>query len=71
MEVDFSDLPELEPLTLLPLQGPLALHALILILATLVWFAELCMGTLRERKKLVFQQEPSERNWSDNNMDCD
>ena len=46
MKVDFSDHPELEPLTLIHLQGPLGLHAVILILATFVWFGELCMDRL-------------------------
>ena len=53
MKVDFSDRPENEPLTLNHLQGPLGLHALALVLASLVWFAELCMGNLQKRKNLI------------------
>ena len=53
MEVEFSDHPELEPLTLIPLQGPLGLHTLILVLATLVWFVEVGFGTLQEKKNQI------------------
>ena len=53
MEVEFSDKPEWTQLTVIHLQGPLGLHALILILATFVWLAELCLGTVHERKNMV------------------
>ena len=53
VEVDFSDTPELEPLTLLPLQGPLTLHALILVLASLAWLAELFACLRQERDDRV------------------
>ena len=41
MEVEFSDKPKLEPLTLTCIQGPLALHTLVLGITILVWVAEL------------------------------
>ena len=46
-----SDVPEIAPLTLTHLAGPLALHALILALATLVWLAELCYVIWQKRKR--------------------
>ena len=41
VEVEFSDRPKLEPLTLTHIQGPLALHTLALGITILVWVAEL------------------------------
>ena len=55
VEVEFSDKPEWTQLTVIHLQGPLRLHALLLILATLVWFAELCVGALDKRNNLVIE----------------
>ena len=53
MEVEFSDKPELAQLTVNHMQGPLGLHALILVLATLVWLAELCLGAIKQRMNLA------------------
>ena len=55
MEVEFSDKPEWTQLTVIHLQGPLGLHALLLFLATLVWFAELFVGALDKRNNLVIE----------------
>ena len=53
MEVEFSDKPEWTQLTVIHLQGPLGLHALILVLATFVRLAELCLAAVHERKNMV------------------
>ena len=50
MKVDFSDQPKLEPLKLVHMRGPLGLHIIILIVATFVWFMEMCMGHPQYRK---------------------
>ena len=49
--VEISDVPEIAPLTLTHLFGPMVLHALILALATLVWLAELCYRIGQKRKR--------------------
>ena len=53
VEVEFSDKPEWTQLTVIHMQGPLGLHAFILVLATLVWLAELCMAAVLESKNMV------------------
>ena len=50
LTVEHSDAPEIAPLTLEHLAGPMALHALILVLATLVWLAELCCGIGQKKR---------------------
>ena len=52
MEVELSDEPELTPLSLTHVFGPIALHVLILALATLVWLGELCFGFVQSRGRM-------------------
>ena len=53
LEVEFSDKPKLEPLTLDHVQGPLALLASALIAATLVWLAEMGSGRLINKRQEI------------------
>ena len=50
LTVEYSDAPEIAPSTLEHLVGPMALHALILALSTLVWLAELCCGIWQKKR---------------------
>ena len=50
LTVEHSDAPEIAPLTLEHLVGPMALHGLILALATLVWLVELCCGIGQKKR---------------------
>ena len=50
LTVEHSDVPEIAPLNLEHLAGPMALHALVLALATLVWLAELCCGIWQKKR---------------------
>ena len=52
VNVELSDEPEIVPLTLTHLLGPLILHALILAFASCVWLAELLFGFIEERKNV-------------------
>ena len=52
MEVEFSDKPELAPLTLTEVQGPLILvWGLGMCFASLVWLAELFVGRNYNKKE--------------------
>ena len=54
VEVEFSDKPELTPLTLTHLQGPLIMvWALGIGAASMAWLAELSVGAIQNRKKRV------------------
>ena len=54
MEVEFSDKPELTPLTLTHLQGPLIMvWALGIGTASVAWLAELSVGAIQKSKKRV------------------
>ena len=50
MKIEHSDKPEIAPLTLAHMLGPMVLHALILALGTLVWLTELCFGSVQQKK---------------------
>ena len=60
MNVELSDVPEIVPLTLTHLLGPLILHALILALASFVWLAELFFGLIHGRKNSTVAQRVPE-----------
>ena len=51
VKIAFSDKPELVPLTVTHLLGPLLLLALILLLAIFVWMTELCIGFVQQKKQ--------------------
>ena len=54
VEVEFSDKPEIAPLTLTHMTGPFGLvWGLGLGMATVAWLAELCMGMIQKRKDRV------------------
>ena len=53
MEVELSDEPELAPLTLTHVFGPVVLHVLLLALACLVWLGELCLGFGQRRGRMT------------------
>ena len=60
VEVELSDEPELAPLTLTHVFGPVVLHVLILALASLVWMGELCLGFGQRRGRI----ERNNRLWN-------
>ena len=49
MEVEFSDNPELGPLTVVHLMSLFFIHGLFLAIATLVWLGELLFGFIQKR----------------------
>ena len=49
MEVEFSGLPELGPLTVTHLMSLLFIHGLFLAIATLVWLGELWFGFVQQK----------------------
>ena len=51
MTVELSNELEILPLTPTHLFGPLVLHTLILVLATLAWLTELCCGIALTRRR--------------------
>lgn len=51
MTVELSNELEIMPLTPTHLFAPLALHALILVIATSAWLAELCCGIGISRRR--------------------
>ena len=61
MEILFPDEYELAPLTVAPLLGPLLVHAIILLLAILVWMTELYFGFVQQKKqsRMIFTKQ----NW--------
>ena len=61
MEILFPDEYELAPLTVTPLLGPLLVHALILLLAILVWMTELYFGFVQQKKQS--RMFCSKQNW--------
>ena len=56
LDIEFTDKPKIEPLTIKQVQGPLALCALPLIVATLVFLVETCLGRRKGRviKKMAW-----------------
>ena len=52
MTVELSNELEIMPLTPTHLFAPLALHALILVIATSAWLAELCCGIVISRRRI-------------------
>ena len=53
VEVEFSDRPKIEKLTITHLLGPILLHCLIMALATFVWLGEMFFGYFQKRKNRV------------------
>ena len=50
VKIEHSDKPEIAPLTLTHMLGPMVLHVLILALGTLVWLTELCVCSVQQKK---------------------
>jgi len=53
VEVEFSELPSIDPLTLEHMLGVYLIYSLMIVLATLAWLTEVCFNSVKRGKERV------------------